>query len=67
MRLIGYIRVSRVGGRGGDSFISPKEQRSKIAAYAVRPISVGVALRAWLWLPIDGVIRELRGGGYSGR
>jgi DNA invertase Pin-like site-specific DNA recombinase len=35
MQLIGYIRVSRVGGREGDSFISPDVQREQIAALAV--------------------------------
>ena len=30
----GYIRVSRRGGREGDSFISPEVQRKKIAAWA---------------------------------
>lgn len=34
MRLIGYIRVSRVGGRAGDSFISPQQQRDRIEAHA---------------------------------
>jgi site-specific DNA recombinase len=34
MRLIGYVRVSRVGGRAGDSFISPDVQRERIEAYA---------------------------------
>lgn len=34
MRLDGYVRVSRVGGRSGDSFISPDVQRERIAAYA---------------------------------
>jgi DNA invertase Pin-like site-specific DNA recombinase len=34
MRLIGYIRVSQVRGRDGDSFISPKLQRESIASYA---------------------------------
>jgi site-specific DNA recombinase len=34
MRLDGYIRVSRVAGRGGESFISPKVQRETIEAYA---------------------------------
>jgi DNA invertase Pin-like site-specific DNA recombinase len=29
-----YIRVSYVGGRGGDSFISPKVQREQIEAWA---------------------------------
>jgi DNA invertase Pin-like site-specific DNA recombinase len=33
-RLDGYIRVSRVGGREGESFISPKVQRQKIEAWA---------------------------------
>lgn len=30
----GYIRVSRRGGREGESFISPDVQRQKIAAWA---------------------------------
>jgi site-specific DNA recombinase len=30
----GYIRVSRVGGRKGDSYISPKVQRDKIVGWA---------------------------------
>jgi site-specific DNA recombinase len=30
----GYIRVSRVGGRAGDSFIAPETQRKKIEAWA---------------------------------
>ncbi len=34
MRLIGYIRVSRVGGREGPSFISPDVQRRQIEAWA---------------------------------
>lgn len=34
MRLVGYIRVSRVGGREGESFISPKVQRQTIEAMA---------------------------------
>jgi site-specific DNA recombinase len=34
MRLIGYVRVSRVGGREGDSFISPDIQKDRIAAHA---------------------------------
>lgn len=34
MRLIGYVRVSRVGGREGDSFISPDVQRERIEALA---------------------------------
>jgi DNA invertase Pin-like site-specific DNA recombinase len=34
MRLVGYVRVSRVGGREGDSFISPDVQRDAVEAYA---------------------------------
>jgi DNA invertase Pin-like site-specific DNA recombinase len=34
MKLDGYIRVSRVGKRGGDSFISPEDQREKIEGWA---------------------------------
>lgn len=34
MRLIGCVRVSRVGGRAGDSFISPQVQRDQVNAYA---------------------------------
>jgi DNA invertase Pin-like site-specific DNA recombinase len=34
MRLVGYVRVSRVGGREGDSFISPAVQRERIEKYA---------------------------------
>ncbi len=34
MRLDGYIRVSRVAGRAGEGFISPKLQRDTITAYA---------------------------------
>jgi DNA invertase Pin-like site-specific DNA recombinase len=34
MRLFGYIRVSRVNGREGESFISPDVQREKIEAAA---------------------------------
>ena len=34
MRLIGCVRVSRVGGRAGDSFISPQVQRDQVEAYA---------------------------------
>jgi DNA invertase Pin-like site-specific DNA recombinase len=34
LRLIGYVRVSRVGGRAGDSFISPAQQRDRITAWA---------------------------------
>lgn len=34
MRLIGYVRVSRVAGREGDSFLSPTLQRERIEAHA---------------------------------
>ncbi|MGD0715904.1 MAG: recombinase family protein [Gaiellaceae bacterium] len=34
MKLVGYVRVSRVGGREGDSFISPTVQREQIEALA---------------------------------
>jgi site-specific DNA recombinase len=34
MKVDGYIRVSRVAGREGESFISPAEQRDRIAAWA---------------------------------
>ena len=34
MKLDGYIRVSRVAGRSGDSFISPGEQKARIQAWA---------------------------------
>jgi site-specific DNA recombinase len=33
-RLDGYVRVSRVGGREGDSFVSPQLQRERIEAAA---------------------------------
>jgi DNA invertase Pin-like site-specific DNA recombinase len=33
-RAIGYVRVSRVGGRGGEGFISPELQRETIASKA---------------------------------
>lgn len=34
MRLVGYIRVSRVAGREGETFISPDVQRDRILALA---------------------------------
>jgi site-specific DNA recombinase len=34
MRIDGYIRVSRVNGRSGETFISPRVQRDKIKAFA---------------------------------
>jgi site-specific DNA recombinase len=33
MRLAGYVRVSRVGGREGESFISPTEQTERLQAW----------------------------------
>lgn len=44
MRLDGYIRVSRVRGREGDSFISPDVQRETIEAYAK---AKGYAIGEW--------------------
>ncbi len=35
MVIDGYVRVSQVGGRGGQSFISPVVQREQIEAWAV--------------------------------
>jgi DNA invertase Pin-like site-specific DNA recombinase len=34
MRLVAYVRVSRVGSRDGESFISPDVQRERIDAFA---------------------------------
>ncbi len=34
MRLLGYIRVSRIGGREGEGYISPSVQREAIEGYA---------------------------------
>jgi hypothetical protein len=34
--VVGYVRVSQVRGREGDSFISPELQREQIAAVARR-------------------------------
>lgn len=36
MRALGYVRVSRVGGREGDSFLSPELQRQSIARVCER-------------------------------
>lgn len=44
MRVDGYIRVSRVGGRNGESFISPDEQRRAIEAYAA---AHGIEVAEW--------------------
>ena len=34
LRLDGYVRVSRVGGREGEGYISPTVQRESIEGYA---------------------------------
>lgn len=34
MGLIGYVRVSRIGSRAGEGYISPEIQRDAISAYA---------------------------------
>jgi DNA invertase Pin-like site-specific DNA recombinase len=44
LTLDGYIRVSRVGGREGDSFISPDVQRDQIQTWARLR---GVEIAAW--------------------
>src|SRR5262245_29747770 len=43
-RAIGYIRVSRVNGRSGDSFISPDVQRKQIRRLAR---AKGATVVAW--------------------
>lgn len=44
MRLDGYVRVSRVAGRTGDSFISPGEQKERVRAWAK---SQGYSIAKW--------------------
>ena len=44
LQLDGYIRVSRVGGREGEGYISPDEQRRAIEAYAAE---LGGEIVAW--------------------
>jgi site-specific DNA recombinase len=44
MGLAGYIRVSRVGGREGEGYISPSVQRDSIAAYAA---NMGTEIVEW--------------------
>ena len=48
-RLDAYIRVSRVGGREGDSFQSPAQQRSAIEQWAKLR---GVEIASW-WTDLD--------------
>lgn len=44
-KLDGYVRVSRVGDRGGESFISPDLQEERIRSYAeARGFSIGLVL-----------------------
>lgn len=44
--LDGYVRVSRVGGRGGESFVSPDLQEERIRAYAdSRGFEIGTVYR----------------------
>lgn len=44
MKLDGYVRISRVAGREGESFISPKVQRERIEAYAT---AHGFSIAEW--------------------
>lgn len=44
MNVDGYIRVSRVGGRAGDGYISPDIQRERIQAYATE---LGATISEW--------------------
>jgi site-specific DNA recombinase len=44
MRLVGYVRVSRVAGREGDSFISPGVQRERVGQFAA---AQGHVIVAW--------------------
>lgn len=44
-RMTGYVRVSRIAGRSGESFISPALQREQIAGWAKLR---GVEIVAWL-------------------
>ena len=43
-RVDGYIRVSRIGGRAGDGYISPEVQREQIEAFASL---MGVEVDEW--------------------
>ncbi|HET6571635.1 MAG TPA: recombinase family protein [Solirubrobacterales bacterium] len=43
----GYIRVSRIGGRSGDGYISPDEQKEAIAAYA-KELDLRIPRDAWI-------------------
>ena len=57
MKALGYVRVSRVGGRGGDSFLSPELQRESIERVCQRER-----------LELVDVVEELdKGGGDAAR
>jgi hypothetical protein len=63
---VGYVRVSRVGGRGGDSFLSPELQREQIALAARREgLEVADVRRSWTPPAATGTDRS--GMGPSGR
>jgi DNA invertase Pin-like site-specific DNA recombinase len=49
-RVGGYIRISRIGGRAGDGFISPEQQRSAIELYAA---SIGAEVPDDAWFRDD--------------
>jgi len=59
-RAVGYVRVSRVGSRGGDSFLSPDLQREQIEAVARRE-SLDVIELIEEWTP-PGATRRGRAG-----
>ena len=42
----GYIRVSRIGGRAGEGYIAPDQQREAIGRYAEQ-LGVVIAGDAW--------------------
>ena len=43
-KIDGYVRVSRIGGRAGDGYISPEVQREQISAFAAL---MGVEVDVW--------------------
>jgi len=56
VRAIGYVRVSKLGGRGGDSFLSPQLQREEIERAARRE-----------GLEVVDVLEELDASGRAGK
>lgn len=46
LEVAGYIRVSRIGGRAGEGYISPNQQRESIEAYA-KSLGAMVPEDAW--------------------